>query len=252
MIRRTLGVYYRWFRAAGWPGLRLLLQDRNAAEDGLLHFNLYGRYPILLRRGTSDLPCFEQIILRQDYAMNLSSPPATILDCGANIGLSALYFHHRYPEARILSVEPQRSNFDLLEWNTGAVDRITCLHAAVHARDDRLSVVDPGADHWGYQTRPMEGEEGAATVAAFSIPTLLRQQGWQRINLLKIDIEGAERHLFSGDTDWLGRVDELVIELHDREEPGCSNSLFRALEPYAFRLEPAGENIHISLIHRRL
>jgi hypothetical protein len=52
-------------------------------------------------------------------------------------------------------------------------------------------------------------------VPAISIPTLLENLGWDRIGLMKVDIEGHEKILFAGDCNWLDRVDAICIEWHD-------------------------------------
>jgi hypothetical protein len=85
------------------------------------------------------------------------------------------------------------------------------------------------------------------TVKAYSIPEILEQAMTDRIDILKLDIEGTEKELFSGATNWLDRVSIIVIELHDRYEPGCSKAMYRKLIERQFHQEIRGENIFIRL-----
>jgi hypothetical protein len=72
----------------------------------------------------------------------------------------------------------------------------------------------------------------------------MRQHQCEKIDILKIDIEGSEKELFESDYEtWLPKVTTLIIELHDRMREGSSLSFFRALTKYNFRLAVKGENL---------
>ena len=58
----------------------------------------------------------------------------------------------------------------------------------------------------------------------------LNENGIETVDILKLDIESAEKELFNFNTEnWLPRIETIVIELHDWMKPGCSNSFFRAI-----------------------
>lgn len=81
-------------------------------------------------------------------------------------------------------------------------------------------------------------------IKAITITEILRQFNYNQIDILKIDIEGAEKELFSENyKDWLGKVDVLIIELHDRMKKGCSDSFYSAVKQYDFNKTEKGENI---------
>jgi hypothetical protein len=83
-------------------------------------------------------------------------------------------------------------------------------------------------------------------LSSVTIPELLARIPSGRINLLKIDIEGAERELFQANAgEWLSKVDVLVIELHDRFKQGCSKAFYSAICNRDFHQEQVGENIYI-------
>lgn len=72
---------------------------------------------------------------------------------------------------------------------------------------------------------------------------IMEQQGKSQIDLLKLDIEGAELELFAEDYQhWLSNTQILMIELHDWFRKGCSKSFFSALLHYDFSITPKGEN----------
>lgn len=98
--------------------------------------------PIICRLGTSDLRVVEQIFVEQHDAV--SSLPATaslVLDCGANIGASTLWLTERYPEARVLAVEPDPRNFWLLQRNVRHLgDRVRLVKGGVWSHATRLDL----------------------------------------------------------------------------------------------------------------
>ena len=69
--------------------------------------------PVFIRRGGTDIVCFEQIFNQKEYSflLDLEKQPNTILDCGGYIGLSAAYFSSKFKKAKIFVIEPDRENF---------------------------------------------------------------------------------------------------------------------------------------------
>lgn len=74
-------------------------------------------HPVYFRPGTADLTTFREIFLREEYNLDLppSFHPKIIIDAGANIGFTSLYFSRKYPDALIFSLEPEPGNFELLK-----------------------------------------------------------------------------------------------------------------------------------------
>lgn len=131
-----------------------------------------------------------------------------IVDCGANIGMSAAYFADQYPKGRIVAIEPEPNNVALARRNCPGVELI---QAAVSAEGGRGSVVDPGQGNWGFRIeKNPQGE-----VDFVSINQLLLRHPDCEPFIIKIDIEGFEGELFSKNTEWLDRFFLVVVELHD-------------------------------------
>ena len=145
-----------------------------------------------------------------------------IIDCGANIGCSALCFHARYPKAHIVAIEPAPDNFELLRANCANLD-IDLIQAGVAATDGQARLSDTGGSEMGYRTTS-DGDGPEITMVA--IGTLLASKPAARYVpfLLKVDIEGAEKTLFAGDTSALEVFPLIIMEPHDWLFPGTLSS----------------------------
>src|SRR3984893_1559612 len=99
--------------------------------------------PVHLRMQTSDPSTYAEILLRGEYAFDLPFSPRTIVDAGANIGMASIYFAHKYPQAKIIAIEAEASNFDILTRNVRPYPAIISVHAALWNRDGEISVGEP-------------------------------------------------------------------------------------------------------------
>lgn len=180
-----------------------------------------GGVRLRVRPGTSDIRTLEQIFIRSQYAVPVSPAPRTILDAGANLGASALFFAARWPDAAIAAIEPEPSNFALLQTNTRRTPMISAVFGALWSSDMPLHITNPGSEKWSFRFTTGQSSAGAAAVPGFSIPSLLDRFRWHRLDLLKIDIEGAEREVFDSHPGWLARVGTLMIEIHEDLSPGA-------------------------------
>lgn len=187
---------------------------------------------VVARPDGSDLASFEHVFAGA-YDVELSNEPRLILDLGANAGYASVFFALRYPQARVLAVEPVPANAAIVRRNVAALEQVEVVEAAVWPRRTTVALHDPGKSYWGM--RVFESESG--DVQTVTMPELLERAGVDTIDLLKIDIEGAERELFSENTDWLARVRLLVLELHDRFVPGCRAALDEAIRRSGVRFE---------------
>ncbi|MFN3876511.1 MAG: FkbM family methyltransferase [Flavobacteriales bacterium] len=183
---------------------------------------------VWVRPGTSDMAIYDQIVL-QPY-LPRDRRFSTIIDCGSNIGLTVRYLAAAYPLARIVAVEPDESNFAMLQRNCEGMANISCVKAGIWPVAGSISIQKDGLGPSAFRT--VQGA-GGAQVAAVTIPQLMERYGMDRLSLLKIDIEGAELELFSGpDNSWIDRVDAISIELHDSWRPGCGDAFFKAIAPW--------------------
>jgi FkbM family methyltransferase len=157
-----------------------------------------------------------EVFEHEYYALPLATPPATILDLGANVGMTAVYFSRVFPGAALACVEPIPDNLRLLKKNLELNGIEAAVFAAAVDVADGHTVMELDRRDYGHRiaVAPRRGDWARIEVAAVSVPTLRRQLGWDRIGLLKIDIEGHEAALLSDRCDWLDCVDALCIECH--------------------------------------
>jgi FkbM family methyltransferase len=190
-------------------------------------------YPIHLRLRTTDISLFEEIIVNPEYEFESGREPAVIIDAGANIGLTSVYFANRYPQAKIISIEPETSNYSMLTKNTAAYPNIVPIQAALWKTDTFVALNDPGSGNWGFQTGESKGSATpGSTVRGLTIDTLMREQSVDYIDVLKVDIEGSEKEVFESYVSWIDRIGILIVELHDRWKSGCSQNVYTAAKGF--------------------
>jgi FkbM family methyltransferase len=242
-LRHTL----RYLNRFGWKaGMQAARVHKRSSEPIAVHLPGF-LHPIWLRPGTSDVATFDEVFLGREYDLPFADlAPRHVLDLGANVGYASVHFATQWPQAAVLAVEPEAENASLLKRNTGPYRRIDALHAAVWSRSTSVSVENPRADANAFRmTDAIDGS--GPRIPAFTIAQLLTRLGCERLDLLKMDVEGAEAEILRSSTEWLDRVNILIIELHDRLVPGCGEALCAALHGRRFRQEIVGQNLAIDL-----
>lgn len=240
---RTFYFYFRIYKRFGFKAIVFLVRSkfkRNKLEkifvNGL-------STPITLSNYGPDVTTLFQIFYAGEYDFDTKEPPRFIIDCGANIGLSAVFFANKYPDAKLVAIEPDKANFKFLLLNTKKYPNITCLQKAVWPQKRNLTMVDAGRGNWGMQTINATQDSGDK-IEAITIDEIMHQFEINMIDLIKIDIEGAEKELFTYNyKNWLSKTNVIAIELHDFLDPTISSVFYKAIEPYRFRRYQLGENL---------
>jgi FkbM family methyltransferase len=217
-------------RHYGWRGLYLFGRLKSGVASPISLPGL--KEKVHLRKGSSDIPTFIEIFFLREYELKIPFQPRVIIDGGANIGLSALYFKNRFPDCKIICVEPDSANFSMLQKNTASLSGITLINKALWHSPSSLSISDKyGMGQWGMVTEEMDGATPAGPmVETITISEIMEGQGIEYIDILKLDIETAEKELFRKNYElWLARTRIVVIELHDWVEKGCSKPFFEAV-----------------------
>lgn len=222
-------------------GMNLILSLKSGSEQTTFR---YGRDRLLIRNKTSDVPTFEQIFLDEDYKIDFGKlNPRLIIDAGANVGYASIYLANKFPTATILAVEPEKNNFELLKKNIQGFPTIKAIQSAIWNEDTYLHVIDNGQGAWGFTVESTKPDTPGAFKAT-TIGTLLHDSGFAEIDILKMDIEGAEKEVFSSNYQpWLGHVKAMIVELHDRLKEGTSDVFYNAIKGYKFSIQEKGENL---------
>lgn len=228
--------------------IKNLIKDERA-QHIVLNMEFNGA-DLSLRIDDSDIRVFKQIFVDNEYdSLNLPETAKTIIDLGANIGLSALFFIKKFPTSRIVAVEPDAVNFSIMEKNLEKFSKsVSFLQAAIWPTDGEVSLVEEDDDHaslgaWGYRTEASNGNSGLS-VKAVTIPTIMKQYDMDFVDILKVDIEGAEYELFEKNyEDWIDKVGLIIIETHDRFKPNSEAMVRKALSGRFDELPMKGENL---------
>lgn len=203
---------------------------------------LINNHKFLLRGNTVDFAVFDSIIRKGEYNLDIGITPDIIVDAGANIGASTLYFRRRYPNAKIIAIEPERSNFALLKQNLSDYKGVILANYAIWPENTKLMISNPDAEKYAFQMK--ETDEHLGAIDGVTIERLMEIWNLQQIDLLKIDIEGSEKMLFNKpDLDWLKKVRVMIIELHDAIIPGTSEAFNEAIKCIDSTIFRSGENI---------
>ncbi len=225
--------------------IRIAIQSIFGAKQIKARFKKNSQ-PICLRNRSSDITTFKQVFIWQEYAFPIQGAVQTIVDAGANIGCASCWFSSEFPEATLIAIEPEASNFERLKINTAGISRITCLQKALWNIPTKLHLTNPSAEKWNYRyEEAVSSEKQHALVETISVPDLMKQHQLSGIDILKLDIEGAEKNVFEAGTemDWLKKVRYLFIETHDFMVPGSAKAVTTALFGYAFDMHLCGENL---------
>jgi len=197
---------------------------------------------MVLRPNTSDINVFEQIFIDEEYRCAIAAEPEIIIDAGANIGLASIYYSLTYPTAKIIAFEPEASNFALLQENIKHYPNIQCENAGLWNKNTWLKIHNPDGQKHSFTVEESSSPQG---IHAVTVDRVMEQHDLPFIDILKVDIEGAEKEIFSGHPAWTSKVGMIVIELHDKERVGCNRAFYTATDSCVKEEFRRGENIFL-------
>jgi FkbM family methyltransferase len=176
---------------------------------------LDGVRTIYLRRRSGDFFVFHEIFTSRCYELPQQLAPqgsGAIVDLGANIGLTTLFLASRFPGATHVCVEPNPANVMLLRKNLSFLrERLQILEAAVADQTGEAGFAD---SPWSWGGHLIQGALPTRLVSCLTVDQIISSRGLSAISILKVDIEGAEKRIFSAKPSWLQIVGCIVIELH--------------------------------------
>ena len=191
------------------------------------------RYADLL----SFCPQWQDIFVRQVLAFECAGRSPRILDCGTNVGLASLFFHRLYPSAQITAFEADPALFEMLGANLKAngAGRVEARHAALWTSTGSLAFRCEGSDSGMVESLPGAVEGRRTTVPSVRLHDVLAAGP---VDLLKLDIEGAEDAVLADCEPVLHHVRALVMDLHEfdaavRQAPRVLDRLSRTGFTYA-------------------
>jgi FkbM family methyltransferase len=253
-----------WHKIGAVPAITTVFRSLFGRADRPFRVHLGEWGHVYLRPRTSDMFVLRQIFVDMEYDITRfpqfkdlwaryqrllrQDIKPLILDCGANIGLSTIYWARLFPEAAICAVEPSDDNLRMLLRNTRAISGVTVEQAALWRTDRELRFRNPGVDGWALAVEESAGGSPRSSVRGVSPSVLVAEQLAKlrrgALFLVKMDIEGGERDLFD-DATLAQDAACLIVELHDWLYPNqhTSRSFLRFLAHSDREIAVCGENI---------
>ena len=181
---------------------------------------------------------FIEIFVRREYEFVADREDVLIIDCGGNIGLATLFFSLQYPEARIITLEPSPGSFERLkklkDWNS--LSRVELYNVAAAQSDGEIDFYSDKQHSASVRASAIANRGGAVSirVQAIRLSTFIKE----KVDFLKIDIEGAEMEVVeelasSGKIDC---VQQMAIEFHHHMVPNDDrmSRILKILEAQGF------------------
>jgi FkbM family methyltransferase len=163
---------------------------------------------IILADSLSFAAGYQEIFKRENYKVDFQTSEPFIIDCGSNIGLSIIYFKTKFPKSTIIGFEPDPKIFNILKQNTLKFQQVILHNKAISKEKGKLSFVVEG----GFSGRLNEGASDGNVIVVETEPLSFYIN--RKVDLLKIDIEGAEFEVLQEIQPRLELVEKIFIEYH--------------------------------------
>lgn len=247
---RKLTHLLRYIIRFGFEGLLLFLRMYVFPKEKIVVKNLHNSLdPFYLRNNYADKVTFDQNFVWNQQQWGMFSQHLAnlevknVIDCGANIGLTTLNFYKLYPNSKIIAVEPSGENFAMLEQNTSSYKNVSLIKAGIWSKKTNLEIADDY--NIGYNGLIVKETDKPTDLHAITIQSIIEDYNIEVLDILKIDIEGAEIKVFETEEykKWLPNVKVILIELHDFMIRGSSANFLKAIAQYDFDIHISGESL---------
>ncbi|MET0313599.1 MAG: FkbM family methyltransferase [Hansschlegelia sp.] len=198
-------------------------------KDELLVTNVNG-LDIYYRDNATDLRVIKSSMMRGEFdiiqRLVTSTPNKFIIDAGGYIGTASIMLAQMFPDSVIVCVEPSSSNYAVMKQNVRRFPNVIPLNAALVGVSRDLHLFDRRTGPWGFTVVEKPTDKATVdtieTVKGLTVPEIMERFGAKGVDVLKVDIEGGELELFQNSSEWVDRVGAILVELHDRIVPGCT------------------------------
>ncbi|MGA2176574.1 MAG: FkbM family methyltransferase [Verrucomicrobiota bacterium] len=224
--------------AHGWSFVQIVKTEGWAVARSLTTFDNHEqmlslkslRHPIKFRRTSSHSSAIVNNIIRGEYSRFRCAPPKVIVDAGAFIGDLTCKRATDWPDASIIALEPNDTNFTYASVNVAPYGkRIQLTHRGLWSSPGKLRVT--GDADTACATPDPHGE-----IDAVDVPTLMCDYALHSIDILKLDIEGCEASVLSHRClPWIRHVQLLIVEFHG---PGIETEVTALLQANGFQPYP--------------
>lgn len=206
---------------------------------GVLHGTVYD---------PSEIRVIREVFVNEEYALPADAAPETILDLGSNVGMSVLYFHSRYPDARIIGVEPSHESFVRLRRNTRELSNVDLIRAAAVGTSRHVELV-VAEESWASSIHGDHANQRVEHVTGLTIEQIIGDSGWERADLIKMDVEGSEVEILENSSA-VRHADWLIFEFHQEHADRDVWSLLEGLPDFEI-VRVAGDTTQHPLVTLR-
>ncbi|MBR2708767.1 FkbM family methyltransferase [Candidatus Saccharibacteria bacterium] len=208
-----------------------------------------GKASFMMRPFTTDMNLMKQLLVDNgeydflyDKKYRTYCKAKVVIDAGANVGMFSRIIKEYAKDAKIIAIEPEQKNFEILKKNVSMVgdNDVLCLKNGLWNKRCKLVVESSGRGEWGFTVKEVKG--GKYDVSAVSVLNLIDEYSLPRIDILKMDIEGSEYEVFDKSClKWLGKVEMVITEIHDDIKEGCSTRVLKYMKEKGFSYERRSE-----------
>jgi FkbM family methyltransferase len=198
--------------------LRLYTKSKLFGKRGTPVIEVIGDFTFQAFSYPSLINMYQEIFLEQVYKADIKSRSPFIVDCGANIGISVLYFKHKFPDSEIWAFEPNPRSFEMLKRNieSNKIRNVRLFNCALGQHNGNITFYQP-TDDASVNGSIVEGysESHAIQVEVVKLSELIEGR---KVDLLKIDVEGSEQQVITDlqDGNALNNVELIVLEYHQK------------------------------------
>lgn len=238
---RQLGAYFNRYN-------KLSLKNVEISAEGDLALYTYNGLQAYARVSSSDSMVFNQVIVGEEYKavtdifLLNNLPLKSFLDLGSNAGFTSLYVKKIFPDCMVVAVEPDKTNFTMIEknFNLNRLSNVYAVMGGVGKKDCFLKPDEGIRDkkEWSFSFTEVDYP---TDIASYSVNSLLGRFSLNQVDLIKMDVEGAEKEIFAADADisFLDKVKVLAVEIHD--EFNIRSSIYDILKKRNFVIFNTGE-----------
>ena len=189
------------------------------------------------------LHSLNELFIDEVYKFNSTSTIPKIIDCGSNIGLSIIFFKRMYPDAEVIAFEPDNDIFNISKYNLSqfGINNVKLFQKAVWINEESLVFAKTGS-LGGHIVQEKKKAENTIEIKTVRLKDFLSQ----KIDFLKIDIEGPEYDILKDCGESLKNVENIFVEYHSfSENPQMIGELLIILKNAGFKvyIKEAWENM---------
>lgn len=194
--------------------IRKIFKLKGKTKTFLISTHLGKNIEVELKNEFSDLSVLDEIFNHNPYLpLHFTSQPEIIFDLGSNVGFSALYFHARFPNAKIFCFEPDPNNFSRLINNTKKIPSIKCFPLGISGKSEKKIFYQSPLFHSRNSIFSRNTQDKKIEITCITLKDAFELTNVNTINLLKFDIEGSEFEMFDSFREF-NKIEIITGELH--------------------------------------